>query len=79
MKIYAGNIVIGEKKVLEDPPTQKPATIIRKSLRTEQILIEKPVIETPPEKYHHIKEGELHKMINKKSEYLNDMLALEKK
>lgn len=29
-----------------------------------------------PSRYHNIKEGDLHKLINKKSDYLNDMLDL---
>ena len=48
--------------------------------RSQKVVEEKPkqIIEEAPEKYHHIKDGELHRMINKKSDYLNDMLALEK-
>ena len=38
------------------------------------VLVQESVEE--PSRYHNVKEGDLHKLINKKSEYLNDMLDL---
>lgn len=67
MAIIAKNIIIGDGIVKETP--KQPVV---KKIEVKQ------VIDESPEKYHHIKEGELHKMINKKSDYLTDMLALEK-
>ncbi len=67
MPIIAKNIIIGDGIVKETP--KQPVV---KKIEVKQ------VIDESPEKYHHIKEGELHKMINKKSDYLTDMLALEK-
>ena len=82
MAVIAKNIVLGEVAKMVAPPEPKHISTFDK-LRTETVVEEKPkpvaVVEEAPEKYHHIKDGELHKMINKKSDYLNDMLALEKK
>ena len=67
MAIIAKNIIIGDGVVKEEPkqPVVKNIEVKR-------------VTEESPEKYHHIKDGDLHRMINKKSDYLSDMLALEK-
>lgn len=41
----------------------------------EKIIVKKEIVEEPS-RYHNIKEGDLHKLINKRSDYLNDMLDL---
>jgi hypothetical protein len=76
MAIIAKNIVIGTNKVVEEtPPPTKPVSVFEKIRSDQNVIKEKPVVEPPPEKYHHIKDGELHKMFNKKSTYLMDMAA----
>lgn len=80
MGIIAKNLVVGEHvKETAPPPPPKQVSIFEKLRQQQEVVdvVEKKV-EKSPEKYHHVKEGELHKMINKKSEYLSDMLALEK-
>jgi hypothetical protein len=75
MVLIAKNIIIGDNKVAEEVPLPpKPISIFEK-IREQNAIKEKPVVEPPPENYHHIKDGELHKMFNKKSTYLMDMAA----
>lgn len=52
--------------------TKKPEIKIQHIVRQ---TIQKEIVEEPS-RYHNVKEGDLHKLINKKSEYLNDMLDL---
>lgn len=76
MAIIAKNLVVGEHvKETAPPPPPKHVSIFEKIRQQETPVVENKV-EEAPEKYHHIKDGELHKMINTKSEYLSDMLAL---
>lgn len=78
MPIIAKNIVVGEVVVESAPPPQsKHINIFEKLRQQSQPVVEKieQKIEAPPEKYHNVRDGELHKMINKKSEYLNDMIG----
>jgi hypothetical protein len=78
MGIIAKNIIIGNVKVVEEiPPPPKPITVFDKIRSEQNIVKQKPVVEPPVEKYHHVKDGELHKMYNKKSTYLSDMAAFE--
>jgi hypothetical protein len=76
MAVIAKNIIVGDgvKPVAVKEEIKNVNTFV--NLR--QNIVKEEKVEEAPEKYHHIKDGELHKMINKKSEYLNDMLALEK-
>jgi hypothetical protein len=76
MGIVAKNIIVGNQtieKKKEEPkvlPSENSFTTIKRN------IIEKP--EETVSHYHHEKHGDLHKLINKKSDYLKDMLALEK-
>lgn len=78
MAVIAKNIVLGEVAKPAAPAEPPKQVSIFEKLRQQPVVEEKTIVEEAPEKYHHVKDGELHKMINKKSEYLNDMLALEK-
>jgi hypothetical protein len=58
--------------------TTPPVETKKPEVRTKPIvrqLVQKEIVEEPS-RYHNIKEGDLHKLINKKSDYLNDMLDL---
>jgi len=79
MGIIAKNLVVGEHvKETAPPPPPKHVNVFEKLRQQAQPVVETVKVEDAPDKYHHIKEGELHKMINTKSDYLSDMLALEK-
>jgi|LakMenEpi03Aug12_release.lakeMendotaPanAssembly.Ray.scaffolds.fasta_scaffold130035_2 hypothetical protein len=59
-------------KKLQEQSQPKKETRVRKTfVETKVDIIEEP-------KYHEIHDGDLHKMINKKSSYLTDMINLEK-
>lgn len=62
MGIQANNIIVGGEKISPTKLIQQPVE--------EKVYEEKPT-------YHEIHDGELHKMINRKSSYLTDMIALE--
>lgn len=84
MAIFAKNIIIGgetsppTEELIKPIPKVEPVTF--KQIKETPIVkeINKPEIieETPT--YHEIHDGDLHKMINRKSTYLTDMLDLEK-
>jgi len=76
MAIIAKNLVVGGYvKEAAPPPPPKHISVFEK-IRQQEFPVVENKIEEASEKYHHIKDGELHKMINTKSEYLSDMLAL---
>jgi len=79
MALIANNIIAGEtvKKGASIAPQQPKRLTIFEKLRQQKVEVETPkIIEEPVEKYKHVKEGELHKLINTKSSYLSDMIAL---
>lgn len=74
MAIFVKGKLFDGKVEQSAPPveTKKPEVIIKPIVRQ---FVEKEIMEEPS-RYHNIKEGDLHKLINKKSDYLNDMLDL---
>jgi|LakMenEpi03Aug12_release.lakeMendotaPanAssembly.Ray.scaffolds.fasta_scaffold59263_7 hypothetical protein len=88
MTIICNNLIIGKK---EEPkrqaPPPKPNTvenlsIIERKSDDSELIVAKGTKNIKNENvkfhkgYHTIQEGELHKLINSKSDYLSDMLGL---
>lgn len=67
MPIIAKNIIVGNK-LMEEPKAPPVKTVSFTELKQ---------IEQPVEQYKHVKDGDLHKLFNTKSDYLRDMAALE--
>ena len=81
MPLIANNIIVGDtiKKIDPIVNSQQPKKLtIFEKLKQQKVEQETPKVEEAPEKYKHIKEGELHKLINTNSSYLSDMIALKK-
>lgn len=67
MAIIAKNIIVGG--VIISPPIKEE---VKPVLKRESISFEE------KSKYHEIHDGDLHKLINRKSSYLVDMIHLDK-
>ena len=80
MAIKAKNIIVGGEN--KSPPQKEEKVIVKpEPITFKEIVRELPVIENKSEDkphYHEIHDGDLHKMINKKSSYLTDMINLDK-
>lgn len=76
MGIIAKNIIVGngEVKPSPEPMVKKETPVIFASIKREVI----PEIIPEEPKYKTIKNGDLHRLYNTKSEYLKDMVSLEK-
>lgn len=68
MPLICNNIIVGGKKVEEPKKVPPVKTFI------ETKIVENKTEETPST-YHEVSDGELTKLYNKKSDYLNDMIA----
>lgn len=76
---------IEKKPEVEDKPVPPPPVEYKWNTEERRMVRVKEPIETAPavpvveitSTYHHQVDGDLHKLINKKSEYLKDMLDFE--
>lgn len=62
MGIIAKNIIVNGQEIKSPPKIEEPKTVHEEKI----------------DNYHHEEHGDLHKLINKKSDYLADMMALKK-
>lgn len=84
-----GHMVVNEVVEKTPSPPVEPTTFkwnsIKTTAQTEEVVAKPvvrkrphptapPLIPEQPSTYHHQVEGDLHKLINKKSDYLTDML-----
>lgn len=76
----SNQIVKPEPKTISFDGNKNIKDIINQKLKESVKPVTQPVLKQElveePSRYHNIKEGDLHKLINKKSDYLNDMLDL---
>lgn len=76
MAIIAKNIIVGGEN--KTPPIKEEVKPVlkRESIPFKDIRKEVEIAEEKP-KYHEIHDGDLHKLINRKSSYLVDMIDLD--
>ena len=67
-EMFSGKVEQKAPPVETKKPQMKTQQIVRQVIETENVV--------SSSKYHDIHEGDLHKLVNKKSDYLNDMLDL---